>query len=355
MLKRLILSLCLTTLPLAAEEPIPQEAKVAPEFTHPCTPLPEIPATAQPNNIIFMIGDGMGAEQVWAGRLVNKGDLNLNRMPVTGFSVTVSASHTITDSAAGGTALACGHKTTNGYVGETPDGAPVDSLLTLAESMGKSTGLAVTKDITDATPAAFYAHSADRRRAKDIAAYLPRCGVDFVRGGGSKHFSKKQLESMQRAGMDIKLPSSAHYPAPSKRGMSLAADVRDALAALEKNGKGFFLMVEGSQIDTAAHSNDLQWMVEEVLDFDLAVGTVLEWMQQHPDTLLVITADHQTGGLSLLDGDAAEGTVQGVFTTKGHSGVCVPVYAAGAGAAAFTGTHDNTQIYALLKAAMQQH
>lgn len=319
---------------------------------HECEVTPSFPETARPKNIIFMIGDGMGSEQVWAAWLVNKGRLNIEQLPVTGFSRTTSASHTVTDSAASGTALACGQKTTNGHIGQTPQGEKLSSLLTRAEEKKMSTGLVVTKDITDATPAAFYAHTNDRRKAEAIAAYLPECGADFVFGGGRNHFSAQQLEAMRQKGMDIRLCTPGNLPPRWKRGSTMPEEVGKALTALEQNPQGFFLMVEGSQIDTACHSNNLKGMVEEMLDFDQAIGVVLRWMQQNPDTLLVITADHQTGGLSILDGDKEAGTVKGCFTTTGHNGLIVPVYAIGPGASVFGGIHENTEIHDLLQQAM---
>lgn len=339
-------------LPLAAVNTQPQDVADVPG--HACVAAPVTPEGARVKNVIFMIGDGMGSEHLWAGRLVNKAPLCIEQLPVTGFSRTRSSSHTITDSAAGGTALACGQKTINGHVGQDPAGNKLTSLLRLAEAKGMATGLVVTKDITDATPAAFYAHSDDRLKAEKIADYLPGCGAEFVRGGGHAHFTEEQLAAMRAAGMDIELAAEKHMEPASVRGDVLPQDVARALEVLETKGgeQGFFLMVEGSQIDTAAHANNLREVVCEMLDFDKAVGCVSAWMQTHPDTLLVITADHQTGGLSLLDGDAEKGSVRGVFTTGSHSGIAVPVYAAGPGAAVFSGVHENTEIFSMIKALM---
>lgn len=341
-------------LPLAAVNTQPQDVADIPG--HECVAAPVTPEGAQVKNVIFMIGDGMGAEQVWAGRVVNKGKLNIEQLPVTGFSRTPSISHMVTDSAAGGTALACGQKTINGHIGQDPAGNKLTSLLRLAEAKGMPTGLVVTKDITDATPAAFYAHVDDRRKAGEIAHYLPESGAEFVRGGGSSHFTPEQLEAMRAKGMDIVLSAAVHMPPASQRGDVLPQDVARALDVLQNQSgdRGFFLMVEGSQIDTACHANDLKETVCEMLDFDKAVGHVMQWMQTHPDTLLVITADHQTGGLSLLGGDMQKGTLRGAYTTGSHNGIAVPVYAAGPGSAVFSGIHENTDIYALLKDAMEK-
>lgn len=346
----LLLGLC----PLYAANPAVQE--VSGLEGHAAAVTAPLPVTQEkPKNIVFMIGDGMGLEQLSLGRIVNKGALNIEQMPITGFSRTPSASHMVTDSAAGGTALACGTKAINGQLGESPDGTPHDSLLVQAQAQGRSGGLVVTKDITDATPAAFYAHVRHREQAAAIAAALPGSGARFVRGGGMSHFTEEQLAAMRAAGMDIELTSAKHLPPASVRGDVLAQDTARALEVLSADKEqGFFLMVEGSQIDTACHANDLREAACEMLDFDKAVGVVLQWMQTHPDTLLVITADHQTGGLSLLGGDMEKGSVKGAFSTGSHNGILVPVYAAGAGAAVFTGFHENTKLFTLLREAMEQ-
>lgn len=353
-MRKTVFLLMSLALPLVAANSQPQDVADIPG--HACVAAPATPEGAVVKNVIFMIGDGMGAEQLWAGRIANKGALNIEQLPVVGFSRTPSASHLITDSAAGGTALACGQKTINGHIGQDPAGNKLPSLLCMAESKGMPTGLVVTKDITDATPAAFYAHVDDRRKAGEIAHYLPESGAEFVRGGGSSHFTPEQLESMRAKGMDIELAAEVHMSPASQRGDVLPQDVSRALEVLgEQSGdKGFFLMVEGSQIDTACHANDLREAVCEMLDFDKAVGCVMEWMQTHPDTLLVITADHQTGGLSLLGGDLQRGTLRGAFSTGSHNGISVPVYAAGPGSAVFGGVHENTDIFSLLQAALEK-
>ncbi len=298
----------------------------------------------QARNVILMIGDGMGAEHVWAAWLSNKGKLNITTLPVTGFSITTSASHTITDSAAGGTAIACGHKTVNGQVGVDAAGKPVESLAEQMRRAGKATGIVVTKAVTDATPAAFYAHVLSRKDTPAIAAALAGAGFEVIAGGGSDKLTPEQCEKLKRECSLFELAGPGDYEPASKRGDWLPQRVEQALQLLERDPDGFFLMVEGSRIDSSAHVNDLDETVRETLDFDKAVGVVLRWMQKHNDTLLVVTADHQTGGLSILGGDTGKGKVEGHFSTFRHSGVAVPVYAAGCGAAAFTGVQDNTAL-----------
>ncbi|MBR5887889.1 MAG: alkaline phosphatase [Akkermansia sp.] len=300
-------------------------------------------------NVIFMIGDGMGAEHVWAAWLCNRGALNITQLPYTALSCTVAANRTVTDSAAGGTALACGGKTNNGMLGQRPNGEPMESLAEICRRRGMATGLVVTKAITDATPAAFYAHTASRKNTAAIAQALADAHFDVVLGGGAAAFTPDQLAQMRARGADVELFAPGDCPPASKRGNLLCKNVQRALGRLQSAPGGFFLMIEGSSIDMAAHGGNLRETVLEVLDFDSAVGVVLRWMANNPDTLLVVTADHQTGGLSILDGNAQKGRVTGVFTTDGHSGLVVPVYAAGAGAARFHGVLQNTQVAHIIK------
>lgn len=302
-------------------------------------------------NVILMIGDGMGAEHVWAAWLCNQGMLNITSLPVTGFSITTSASHTITDSAAGGTAIACGCKTRNGQVGVDAHGVPVDSLAVQMQRVGKATGIVVTKSVTDATPAAFYAHVKSRKDTPAIAEALVGAGFDVVAGGGAADFSTEQKERLQKNCRLLELAADGECPPASQRGTWLPQMVAKALCVLEQDEQGFFLMVEGSKIDMSAHVKDLPETVRETLDFDQAVGVVLQWMRKHPDTLLVVTADHQTGGLSILGGNKEKGTVKGHFSTFDHSGVAVPVYACGAGAGVFAGVQENTALTAKIRAA----
>lgn len=304
-----------------------------------------IPAVTQEKarNVILMIGDGMGAEQVWTAWMCNYGKLNMEKLPVIGFSRTPSASATVTDSAAGGTAIACGAKTINGWVGVAPNKQKLTSVMHCLEKAGKQTGLVVTKAITDATPASFYAHNTDRNAVAGVAEDLVNSGCKVIIGGGTTIVSPQQIATLQGKGALVRLEGKVHCPPASRRGNFLERSVSEALATLETHPEGFFLMIEGSQIDSAGHATDLNEMVQETLDFDRAVGVVLRWMQKHPDTLLVITADHQTGGLSLLGGNVKKGEVKGCYTTNHHSGVSVPIYATGAGAAAFGGVQENTE------------
>ncbi len=350
---RALIVLCSWLLPVAwgagagqvqVVENVPQHEVVAYSFSDKESPH-YIASVPKVRNVILMIGDGMSAEHVWAAWLCNGGKLHLECLPYTGFSRTPAANRTITDSAAGGTAIACGEKTNNGMLGQAPDGCQLSSLAMrlAAPPYEKAGGIVVTKAITDATPAAFYAHAASRKDTPKIAADLLKSPFWVVVGGGASAFSVEDMQALKaepRRYVVLYAPNDCPYAA--QRGDALPTHVERTLAVLENAPNGFFLMIEGSEIDTASHAANLELAVRETLDFDKTLGVVLRWMQAHPDTLLVVTADHQTGGLSILDGSVHKRCVKGVFATTSHTGVAVPVYAAGPGAELFSGIMENT-------------
>jgi alkaline phosphatase len=329
--------------------------------------LPIQPAVARPN-VILLIGDGMGQNQLALARYAaggTEGRLGIDRLPVTGFSLTHSTSGAVTDSAAAGTALACGVKTKNGTVGLAPTGADHVTLLEgLRRQLGYRTGLVVTKNVTDATPAAFVAEVASRKSEQQIAEQLLAEKVDVVLGGGRGWFVPKAaggrrtddrdllaeargagagvatdlagLASLQRTPA-LGLFAEGNLDSQSATEPALAAMTQKALDLLAAGGAPFFLMVEGSQIDLAGHKNDAGYLLRETLAFDLAVQAACAFAAARQDTLVVVTADHETGGL-VFTGDAV------FWSTKGHTASPVPVFAGGAGAAVFGGVLDNTEI-----------
>lgn len=318
-------------------------------------------------NIILMIGDGMGAAQVFAAYTAQKGQLNMMTFPVTGFSLTQSESHYITDSGAGGTAIATGRRTYNGAIGVDMNKQPLTSILEIAKQNGLATGFVVSCAVTHATPASFYAHQGSRAQDEDIAADLLKTQPDVAIGGGYKFFAHRKdgrnlIEELKKAGYQVadsasdwsnyksgKLVALLSYVHPPKitagRGDMLAKGTQTALNILSQNKKGFFLMVEGSQIDWAGHDNDFEYNVQETLDFDKAVGVALEFAKKDGNTLVIVTADHETGGLALTEGSIAEGKVGGKFISKDHTAVMVPVFAYGPGAEAFGGVQRNTDLF----------
>lgn len=321
----------------------------------------------KPKNIIFMIGDGMGLAQMYAGMTANHGHLNIERCTVTGLQKTFSASDYITDSAASGTAMATGTKTKNGTLGKDTTGRNVKTILEYARDHGLATGLVATSAITHATPAAFIAHVKSRNQYEDIARFFIRHGPDVFIGGGQDHFAKRKdgenlLDSLKARGYKVifsmdsiarvtegklaGLTAPVHNPPVAEgRGNMLPEATATALNILSKDPDGFFIMVEGSQIDWGGHENNQDYVISEVLDFDKAVKEALDFAEKDGNTLVVITADHETGGMAINGGSIEKGRVEAAFTTKHHTAIMVPVYAFGPGAENFTGIFDNTDIF----------
>lgn len=324
-------------------------------------------------NVIFMIGDGMGMEHLFAGLTANKGKLNIENCPVVGISKTSCANKLVTDSAASGTAMAVGEKVNYGSVGINPEGKELPSLTVKAAELGKSTGIAVTCELNDATPASFSSHNKERSKAYELIGKLPESRVDFFFGGGSKYFENRPdkrdiFEEMEKKGFKISrswdelstqvegkalaVVAQENLPVPEDRVGVLSKASMKAISLLSKNKNGFFLMIEGSKIDKEAHANNLPVMIQEVLDFDKTAGEVLAWASKHPGTLVVITADHNTGSFNIIGGETEKGEVVGKFSSTNHNGLSVPVYAYGAGSRSFSGIYENTELFHKINALM---
>ena len=322
-----------------------------------------------PKNIIFMIGDGMGLEQVSTAWTANRGELNMEQMPYVGLQRTYCLNWLVTDSAAAGTALASGNKTNKGMIATLPDGTEVDSMMDFAKRAGKRTGVVVVCRLNDATPATFCCNNIDRDEAEEITADYLDCGVDFIAGGGMDYWRTKRTdgrdifaeigqkgyntyESVEALMGAEELPVAA-VVAPLELPSALSGERGDmfrqmtakSLEMLSKdNDEGFVLMVEGSCIDDWLHANRVDAAVEEILDFDRVVGDVLQWAEKDGETLVVVTADHATGAMTLLWGDIATGTVEVNFANEGHNGMMVPFFAYGAGAEKFDGVMENAEL-----------
>lgn len=323
-------------------------------------------------NIILMIGDGMGTAQIYAGLTANKGWLNLEKTTHTGFVKTTASDNYITDSAASATAYSTGYKTYNGAIGVDTAGNPVPTILEIAEENGLATGLVATSAITHATPASFIAHQPSRNMAEEIAADFLQTDVNVFIGGGEEYFNDREdgknlHEELAQNGYyvsnDIDEITEARngklagfLPVrrwSDGRGDQLVKTSETAINILSESESGFFLMIEGSQIDWGSHSNDIEYTVEEMLDFDSTIGKVLEFAEKDGETLVIITADHETGGLTLTGGDIQTGEIEAEFSTGGHTGVMVPVFSYGPGAEAFSGIYDNTAIFDKMMDAFQ--
>lgn len=315
-------------------------------------------------NIIFMIGDGMGLEQISAAWVCNGGKLNLDNFTNVGIQRTYSANKLVTDSAAAGTALATGHKTDNGMISMTPDTVAVKSLAEEAMENGKRTGAAVTCRVNDATPAVFFSHSASRKNQEDIVEQMAGSGVYFLAGGGTKFWrdredgkdisedvkargysyveTKEDLMAVEN-GPVIALMDTYELKPSLDRGDILPASVTKALELLD-NRKGFFLMIEGSMIDDGGHDNKAGHTMEEIFDFDRTLGIVLEWAAKDGQTLVIVTADHATGGMTLLSGSIDEKRIRVNYSTTGHNGIALPVFAWGPHSEDFVGIYENTEL-----------
>lgn len=295
--------------------------------------------------VFYFIGDGMGVNQVngtemylaeQEGRIGAK-SLLFTSFPVASVATTFSATNSVTDSSAAGTALATGSKTYNGAIGMDDQKQPLQSVAAQAKAAGKKVGVATSVSVDHATPAAFYAHQPDRDMYYEIATDLPKAGFDFYAGGGflkpTTTADKKEAPSIfpiiEAAGYTVarglqeyqakaaeagkmvliqkegSAPDCLPYAIDRQEGdLSLAEITQSAIDFLTKGkDKGFFLMVEGGKIDWACHGNDAATVFHEVVDMDNAIRVAYEFYKKHPkETLIVVTADHETGGLGLGTG-----------------------------------------------------
>ena len=325
-------------------------------------------------NVILMIGDGMSLAHMYTAWTANRGQLWLENAQYTGLSKTWCTNRLVCDSGSGGTALATGQKTCYHAVGTDPQGNPLTTLCDLAKAKGKSAGIAVTCRLWDATPCDFSCHNLDRDKEQELIGDYPTSGLDYAFGGGAKYFTNradgrdifKELEAngyhvsrtwddlaAWKSGKVFAVPYDVDTPLPDERGDLLARASLKGIELLNQNRNGFFMMVEGSQLDDYGHFNQLDLLMKETLDFDQTIGKVMKWAAQDGETLVVVTADHETGGLTLVDGNKDEGKVTCCFSTKSHSGVMVPVYAFGPGSEQFSGIMENTDIFKKIKALMK--
>jgi alkaline phosphatase len=307
-------------------------------------PLAALAAPAR--NLVLMIGDGMGPSQVWAARLYSARVLGKELHMVeamngghTAYLVNDTADAIVTESAAAATQIACGVRVPARAVGMGADGkTPCRTVLEIAKATGMATGLVTTSGITDATPAAFSAHVEDRGDENAVAAQQLRLGVDMLLGGarrfylplssgGSRKDGRNLADEARRAGYALvstgselkriadgkvlglfSMGTMAYEIDRSKTGEPSLAEMADrTLEILSRNAKGMFVMIEGGRIDHAAHGNDTAAMIREVLAFDEAVGVALDFQRRHPDTLIIVTADHETGGMAITGANGGSG------------------------------------------------
>jgi len=330
----------------------------------------------KPKNIILLIGDGMGLSQITAGLYSNDNRLELERFNNIGLHKSYSADSLITDSAAGATAFASGIKTYNGAIGVNNNKQPVATILEEAEQYKKATGLVATSTIVHATPGSFIAHQERRSMYEEIAADFLKTDIDVFIGGGKKYFTRRTIDDrdlfdeLTNKGYLVKdyfnselsnitvLPNqkiayltSDDDPIPAAQGRDYLENASMlAIDQLSKNSaEGFFLMIEASQIDWGGHSNKSDYIITEMLEFDKVIGKVLDWAEKDKNTLVIVTADHETGGYAINGGYMNK--LETAFTSTYHTADLIPVFATGPGSAAFRGIYENTAIYHKMKAA----
>jgi len=331
-------------------------------------------------NVILLVGDGMGLNQITAARVSLENGaysrLFLDTMPYTGLSINFSHDNLVTDSAAAATALATGYRTDNGRLATLPDGTPVISLMRKAKEEGLSIGIVTTAKVVDATPAAFLVNADLRSVEKQIAEDMLNAEPDVLLGGGGDAFGINPFtrEPKSRSVMTQALEDGYTYVYDREGLLDLkvSSDLKliglfmgggmsfevtrfpteptitemtsRALEIVAQNPQGFFLLVEGARIDTAGHSNSVEEMMADLIAFDNAVGLALEYAKEHPGTLVVVTADHETGGFGVTSGTPEGERVNYGWLSTGHTAAMVPIYAFGTGAEQFTGTLDITEI-----------
>jgi alkaline phosphatase len=377
--------------------------------------------------IILFIGDGVGVSYWTAARLAAE-SLAVAQFKTIGLVDTRASNDPITDSGAGATAYSAGIRTFNGAIGVGPDSQPVETVLEAAKKNGWATGLVVTSSVTDATPAAFAAHVPSRNQQYDIARHITSTAPDVLLGGGARwfdravrpdsadligalrtthtivtdtaHFARLRDSTLSRM---VGLFAAHDLPPALSRAPTLRAMTEKAIDILSRDPDGFFLMVEGSQADWRGHANlPIGDIIAEMLDFDAAIGVALAYQRRQPDVLIIVTSDHETGGLAIetardsavlttaanslndavrdltrataiLTTQAADSAdsvtvrmqitaarfqaaartaraerIVADYTTGGHTGQMVPLFASGPGAASFAGMIDNHRVGQLL-------
>ena len=321
-------------------------------------------------NVIYLIGDGLGLNQATAAYYANKNQLTIFNINDIGFQVNNALGAFTTDSAAAGSALATGEANANRHISSTTDGENIPSLSNFFDQKNYAVGVLTLGNIADATPSAFYGHNVERDNADEITRYLLNGHVDLLCGSGMREFTKRNdgvdlIGDLKKSGYAFITDASAITDQKGKvicidermdeaveeSTMNFLADAtKDAIEYLQtQSDKGFFLMVEGAKIDYAGHAKSVPGSIIETFSFDLAVAEALKFADQNGETLVVVTGDHETGGLVLLDGDEQTGRVMGVYVTNDHTPAMLPVYAYGPGAEKFTGVYRNTEIARRIK------
>ncbi|MFT7589589.1 MAG: alkaline phosphatase [Limisphaerales bacterium] len=328
------------------------------------------PTATNPKNIIFMVGDGMGISQITAGMYANGNKTVFERFKTVGLHKTHSSDNIITDSAAGATAFSCGEKTYNGAIAVNDNREPIKTIFEECDERNIKTGLAVSCTVTHATPACFYAHNESRSNYEEIAFDLASSNVNVAIGYGLPQFNERVdqqdlLTTMKDTNWEVydnleAVPSgtkerlavllpTADPPRVADRPENYLSDA--TIMALDQLNPGpFMLVIEGAQIDWGGHANDSEYIISEMIDFDETVNKVLDWAEKDGNTLVIVTADHETGGYAINGGRMD--SMSTAFTTGHHTAQMVPIFAHGPGAELFAGVYENTEIYEKLLASI---
>ena len=352
-------------------------------------------------NIILLIGDGMSISQVSAYRLLKGGPnsrISVDRFPYSGIVLTHAENAVVTDSASSATAYSTGRKTNNGALAMDSGNNELENLTETLDQYGFVSSLLATSEVTHATPAAFAAHVDLRWKTDEISAQMMQSKVATFLGGGRHFFLPEEMDGKRKDERNLLEEVSASHTLlttkdemndfnddqlgkvfglfadehlrsvdtpdnhPSEPSLSemLQFAVKRSNQFIENGCKGFFIMGEGSQVDWAGHSNNLEYLEREMQDLDSAVEWAFNYAKENTDTLVIVTADHETGGLLIEPANPADysgNDVKFSFNTAigrgSHTGVPVPIYAYGPGAENFTGTLDNTDVYRAMVAALE--
>lgn len=325
-------------------------------------------AKKNPLNVILLIGDGSGLAHLASGHFANRGELTITNLKTCGWVTTQSADSYTTDSAASGTAYATGSKTHNYALGMDKNDNRLENIPEKAAKKGIVTGIISTDDLNGATPAAFFAHQTDRGMVDEIWADMISSPLTFFSAGSKEKMEARSKETQDGIRGKFTVVEDLDDPAAAKsdrlgylppkevtqsmkegRGDFLPATTRYAIDYLmdRRTGKkkGFFLMVEGARIDKSSHGNDFESVVKEVLDFDKAVEAAVRFAEKDGNTLVIITADHETGALTLREqGDPSTGAIGGNFSSTGHTPLPVPLFAYGPHSQDFMGVQGNQEV-----------
>lgn len=313
--------------------------------------------------IFIVIGDGCGLAQ-WSSAMINSGPLNIEKIKHIGLSKTQSADDFTTDSAAGGTAIATGNKTNNRFIGKDPSGKILKSLMEISQTNNYFKGIITTDNIAGATPAAFYAHVEDRDSTYAITDFLKDSNINLIIGQAqedqkkiiSSNYNiidskekKPDLKGTKNAILFDKIPFITE-----NRGDFLGNSTRQVLDKISKDNINFIIMIENGHIDGAGHANKSTEILNEVLDLDNTIGILMEYIDKNPGCTLIVSADHETGGVTLPHADK-NGNPEIRFQSDDHTGIPVPVFAYGAGAHLFSGIYENTMIFQKVLELIKNH